>query len=634
MSKSEVTGPHFPDEDGRYRDSVVNLSEKSHSDPESNSTDTKSVSDDNSSVRRTYRGIERIEAVNNVLTSYGRVTLFGGKFELHPLKALLLIFLFIQGYASGLDGLMSGSMQTYGANHFHTSPEEGTLNTVKGVVAAAVIVPYARLSDRIGRIEAWLLALMVFIVGRVVCAATPTWGGLFSGVVIWQFGYAGFRFLSTALTADISDLRNRVFAMNIFLIPIIINLWVSSYIVQALIGAKLERLANWRWGYGIGCISVPVTTFLLVSPYIFAQTIAYRKKTLPSFRFRSPGESLFGAIRDFAERIDLIGVLLFAATLSLILIPISIAGGLETKWEKGYIIAMICVGGGLFFVWGIWEWFFSKAPFIPRSRLEPSFWAAVAIEFCWRFAISVELTYVRDVLLVAFNQTPRSTQRLGQLYDFMQACTNIGVGVILHFWPYPKPFVFGGSLIALLGMGLMCKYRTAYDGGISGYIAADVLIGLGGGMVRFPMWTLVHAGLPHEQMAVATGFMMSMYQVGAAVGSAVATAVWTQKLPKRLVNRLGSKLGKAAYQSPVTFIKKYKMGTPQRTAMIQEYSYLQQRLMYISVSFAAFVVVLTVFIRNYTVRGKRQTYTDEDREEELKRITTGRWWWVHRIIGY
>ncbi|CAI6452193.1 AIF_HP2_G0024810.mRNA.1.CDS.1 [Saccharomyces cerevisiae] len=147
--------------------------------------------------------------------------LFGVTFS--SLKTALLVALFLQGYCTGLGGQISQSIQTYAANSFGKHSQVGSINTVKSIVASVVAVPYARISDRFGRIECWIFALVLYTIGEIISAATPTFSGLFAGIVIQQFGYSGFRLLATALTGDLSGLRDRTFAMNIFLIPVIIK---------------------------------------------------------------------------------------------------------------------------------------------------------------------------------------------------------------------------------------------------------------------------------------------------------------------------------------------------------------------------------------------------------------------------
>nr|CAI6604558.1 AEL_HP1_G0030980.mRNA.1.CDS.1 [Saccharomyces cerevisiae] len=140
------------------------------------------------------------------------------------------------------------------------------------------------MSDRFGRIECWIFALVLYTVGEIISAATPTFGGLFAGIVIQQFGYSGFRLLATALTGDLSGLRDRTFAMNIFLIPVIINTWVSGNIVSSVAGNVAPY--KWRWGYGIFCIIVPISTLILVLPYVYAQYISWRSGKLPPLKLK------------------------------------------------------------------------------------------------------------------------------------------------------------------------------------------------------------------------------------------------------------------------------------------------------------------------------------------------------------
>ncbi|CAI4759982.1 AMH_1a_G0047330.mRNA.1.CDS.1 [Saccharomyces cerevisiae] len=552
---------------------------------------------DSNVEKSTTSGLRRIDAVNKVLSDYSSFTAFGVTFS--SLKTALLVALFLQGYCTGLGGQISQSIQTYAANSFGKHSQVGSINTVKSIVASVVAVPYARISDRFGRI------------------------------VIQQFGYSGFRLLATALTGDLSGLRDRTFAMNIFLIPVIINTWVSGNIVSSVAGNVAPY--KWRWGYGIFCIIVPISTLILVLPYVYAQYISWRSGKLPPLKLKEKGQTLRQTLWKFTEDINLIGVILFTAFLVLVLLPLTIAGGATSKWREGHIIAMIVVGGCLGFIFLIWELRFAKNPFIPRVYLgDPTIYVALLMEFVWRLGLQIELEYLVTVLMVAFGESTLSAQRIAQLYNFLQSCTNIVVGIMLHFYPHPKVFVVTGSLLGVLGMGLLYKYRVVYDG-ISGLIGAEIVVGIAGGMIRFPMWTLVHASTTHNEMATVTGLLMSVYQIGDAVGASIAGAIWTQRLAKELIQRLGSSLGMAIYKSPLNYLKKYPIGSEVRVQMIESYSKIQRLLIIVSISFAAFNAVLCFFLRGFTVN-KKQSLSAEEREKEKLKIKQQSW--LRRVIGY
>lgn len=113
----------------------------------------------------TPSGLRRIDAVNKVLSDYGSFTAFGVTFS--SLKTALLVALFLQGYCTGLGGQISQSIQTYAANSFGKHSQVGSINTVKSIVASVVAVPYARMSDRFGRMECWIFALVLYTVGKL-----------------------------------------------------------------------------------------------------------------------------------------------------------------------------------------------------------------------------------------------------------------------------------------------------------------------------------------------------------------------------------------------------------------------------------------------------------------------------------
>lgn len=593
------------------------------------SSDREPSTEEDATEKYVHVGVSRVAAVRDVINTYGAFEVRGVTF--HPWKWIMAILVFLQGYTTGLDGNMSGLAQNFALTEFKSNALQGTLNTIKSVVGAAVFVPYARISDRVGRLETWSFALICFIIGRVVCTSSQNVGSLIVGTVFWELGYAGFRFLASALMSDISGLRDRVFFLNIYEMPIIINLWVSGNIAQKVAGHGPVK--HWRWDFGIGCIDVPIMTFVLMGAYGWVQYVAKRKGTLPGYQLKRPEQSNWSAIVEFLWKVDIIGTILFAAGLALFLVSITLAGGVTSKWNTAHVIAMIVIGGCLCFIFGIWQWFFSPAPFIPKKRLERTFYIAMMADIIWRISIAIEMDYVSNILQVAFDQSVLSTQRLGQLYNFMQSCTSVVIGIMLHFWAHPKPFAFAGSLVGLLGMGLMYKYRTAYDGsGIHGYIGADVVVGIGGGMMRFPMWTLVHSGVPHDQMALTTAFLMTFYQVGGAIGSAIGGAMWTQKLVGKLIEELGPQLGKRLYKTVINELDKFPMGSEERHGLLDAYSYIQRLLVIVSIALAGVTVVLMLGLRSYVV-GARQSLKDETREEQRKKMDSSAFNRFRTMIG-
>lgn len=603
------------------------------------------------------RGVQRVQAVTRIINTHGTFTLFGRQW--HSLRILILFFLFLQGYCTGLDGNMSMTMQQALITIFSHNGDAAAVNTVKSVIASAVFIPYARLSDRFGRMELWVVLLVPFLVGRITTAAAPNFAGLFAGVVIEELGYAGFRFLSGVIPSDITTLKDHTFSINIYELPEIINLWAGSHISQSLIGKSPAEYAQneteVRWGFGIFTIVVPFTTALLAGAYFYPQFIAYRRKELPSVDLVESGKSFGRSLYDLLKEIDLVGVVLYTAGLVLLLLALSLGGGKENEWSSAHIIVMIAVGFALVVIWVFWEVFFAPAPILPKRYFGITFVSGVLLEFFTRTSLSTLLGQASTNLLIGYNQTTEHAQWLGGMVLFVGAVTNAVMGIILHYWPRPRFFLLVGGWIYLLGIGLFVKYRADYfGGGIHGYIGAIVITGLGAAMMRYPLWTLVQASVPHKDMASAIGLLMSAYQVGASVGSCLASAIWQNTIQSGLMKNIGpmgnvtymdpmahkkvtvpgKKLAQLIFVNPNRFTKSFPMGSPVRDAILRGYEHGNWVTAVVAVAIAALVTVLVFVPFPYDVSTKNETISEEKRKDEERKFSDGRKPYYLRFIGF
>lgn len=652
---AEAALDKVPSDSSRY----ASLDEKlSKSDPE----EIRSSDSDDAYVDKYdkggHRGVMRISAINRILNTYGTIKLFGR--DIHTLRITLLFFLFLQGYVTGLDGNMSMAMQQPLISIFGHNGDTSAVTTVKSVIASAVFIPYARLSDRVGRMEIWLAALAPFLAGRIATAATPTFAGLFAGVVVEEFGYAAFRFLSGILPSDISSLKDHTFTINIYELPEIINFWAGSYISQSLIGAEAKEYQQHetqiRWGFGMFTILVPFTTVLLASVYLYAQFVSYRRKELPSLRNPDSGKSFARSLYDLLKELDIVGVILYTTGMVLLFLALSLGGGKENEWHSVHIIVMIVIGGALIPIWVVWEMFFATSPILPKRYFGTTFASAILIMFFVRASMSTLLGQGRTNLLIAYGQSTQHTQWLSSMVLFVGAIVNLVMGIILHYWPHPKFFIMTGGYIFLLGVGLFVKYRVDYfDSGIHGYVGALVIMGLGAAFIRYPLWTLVQASVPHKDMASAIGLLMSAYQIGASVGSCLASAIWQNTIlkdllkyvgpieevtyvdpkKKELVSVPGKKFAMRFFQNPNKLMSAFKQknGKEVHEAVLKAYEHGNWVTAVVSVALAGVVAVLVFLPFPYDIVTENETISEEKRKEEECKFSDGRKSYILRFFG-
>lgn len=84
----------------------------------------------------------------------------------------------------------------------------------------------------------------------------------------------------------------------------------------------------------------------------------------------------------------------------------------------------------------------------------------------------------------------------------------------------------------------MLAFRTP-SSTVAQIVIAQVVVGVGGGMLNVPAQLAVQANVKrHQDVAAATAVFLTLVEIGDAVGAAVSGAVWTRLLPSKLANYL------------------------------------------------------------------------------------------------
>jgi hypothetical protein len=81
------------------------------------------------------------------------------------------------------------------------------------------------------------------------------------------------------------------------------------------------------------------------------------------------GRNTFQVLKNIWYDLDGFGLLLFAAAISLILLPLTLAPGASGGWSNGSMIAMLVVGGVLLLAFPLWE---TSKKLAPRAFFPPN----------------------------------------------------------------------------------------------------------------------------------------------------------------------------------------------------------------------------------------------------------------------
>ncbi|CVK87632.1 probable SIT1-Transporter of the bacterial siderophore ferrioxamine B [Fusarium mangiferae] len=545
----------------------------------------------------TSPGVQRIKAMSEVITFTDRIFIFFG--------------VFLIAYAYGLDGTVRYAYQPSALNSFQEHSLQSSVNTLRAVIAAAAQPTAGKIADVFGRVELICISVFFYTIGTVVEAAAQNLDTYSAGAVIYQIGYTMIILLVEVIIGDITSVRSRLFFSYIPALPFIINTWISGDVTEAVLGAT-----TWRWGIGMWCIIYPVCALPLI---ISLLVVGHRaKKAGHLVGYRSSFQQLgFNKLTvELFWLLDIIGVILLIAVFALLLVPLTIAGGFESKWSDPQVVAPLVIGFVCIPVFVVWE-LRAPHPLVPFHHMKDrSVWAPMGIACMLNFAWTMQGDYLYTVLQVSFNFSIKAATRVQSLYSFASVITGTILGLIVYKVRRFKVFIVSGTCLFLVAFGLLIRYRgDPSSDNKSGVIGAQILLGIAGGMFPYPAQASLQAYVTHERLAVMTGLYLALYQVGSAFGNAVSGAIWTQVLPVRLAQSFSSfgneTLAVYAYSQPLSAIIDFPVGSDERDAMIDAYKHVQRLLTITGICLCVPLIAFSLCLRNPKLTDQQNLVEDE-----------------------
>ncbi|WP_051027208.1 MFS transporter [Nocardia higoensis] len=358
------------------------------------------------------------------------------------------------------------------------------------VVFAALLVPAGRLGDRNGNRTAFLLGLIVFVVGSALCGAAWNVASLVGFRLLQAVGAAVLTPTSLALILAATPADRRAGA---------VRLWVAFAGIGAALGPVLGGLlvaVDWRW---IFLVNVPIG---LVA-------IAAGARLLPDPR---------GAGGPLP---DLVGAALFTAAVAVLIL--ALVKGPDWGWTSANVLICFAVAAVLAVAFGLSSARHHSPVLDPALLRAPNF-ALMAVN-----AVFFQVAFAGMLLTVVL------------LAQDVWGWSALRTGLAIAPGPLVVPVVavLAGRLIARIGAGaVIAAGGTAFAAGLLWWAAAvttqpDYVGGLLGGMlitglgVGLTLPTSFAAGtgaLAPQQFATGSAVLSMSRQIGLAIGVAVVVA--------------------------------------------------------------------------------------------------------------
>ena len=374
------------------------------------------------------------------------------------------------------------------------------------LLAVTIVTPlYGKLGDLYGRKIVLQGALVLFLVGSVLCGLAQGMTELIAFRAIQGLGGGGLLVSAQAAIGDVVPPRERGKWTGLFG-----AVFGISSIAGPLIGGFLTTNASWRW---IFYVNLPLG---LVALGVLAVTL--------------PGK------RERVEHsIDYVGTALLAAALSALVLATTL-GGTSYDWNSPFIIAMgvIAVVGIAAFVAAERR---AKEPILPPSLFRNRvFTVTSAVSLVVGFALFGGLTFLPLFQQVVRGDSP--TESGLQLIPVMVGLlfTSILAGQVITRTGRYRWFPIAGTAIAAVGLLLLAQLDRETSTALAALYM--LIFGLGLGMVMQVLVLAVQNSVDYEMLGVATSGATLFRSIGGSLGTALLGAVFTNKLSHELAANL------------------------------------------------------------------------------------------------
>lgn len=385
--------------------------------------------------------------------------------------------------------------------------------TVTGyTLALAAVIPMTGwAADRFGTKRLYMLALGVFTVGSVLCAAAWNIESLIAFRVLQGLGGGMLMPLGMTILTKAAGPERMGRLMAILGVPMLLG-----PIMGPILGGWLIDNASWHW---IFLINLPLGLAALV----------YALKALPSDSVE-PSESF-----------DLIGMLMMSPGLALFLYGVSSipgAGGMGDPEVWGTMLA-----GALLVIGFIFYSFKPEHPLLDL-RLFKNYDLSISVLTMFIFAgaffggLLLVPTYFQQV----GGETPMSAGLMMAPQGLGAMLTMPLAGVLVDRFPVGRIVPFG---MAIICAGMFALTGVEADTSNTQIMVTLFVLGLGMGLTMMPIMTAALRTLKTHQVARGSTLLNIMQQVASSVGVAVISVVLTNEMEKSKAINAAQALAKA-----------------------------------------------------------------------------------------
>lgn len=536
-------------------------------------------------------------------------------------KIFLYLGIALVAYVYSLDGTTTYLYQAQATSAFDQHSTLAAIGVATAIILAVVKPIAAKLSDVLGRAEAYLMAVIFYTVGYIVVASCKKISTYAGGILIYTCGNAAIQILQQIVIGDMTTLRWRGLVSSFVSAPFFINAFVSANIQAAVMAGP-----GWRWGYGMFAIIIPICTFPIISTLTWGQLRAKKLGVLAT-TYHGEQQVVFASRLSWKQRIinatidiDLVGLILFAAGWALVLVPLTIVNRGTQKWSSPNIIAMLTLGPIVLILMVLYEAKYSPKPVFPLRFFKNATVLACALIGLFDF-ISFYLQFTYQYSFIFITHSDWSLKNQGYFaYTQTLSLTFFAImaGAIQFSTRRLRWLLLAGVVIRLAAVGAMIKTKGAH-GSTFGLVFTQVMQGAGGGIAALSTQVAAQGSVPHQDMAAVTAMILLFSEIGNAIGNAIAGAIWKNLMPGQLEQRLAGHLNQTEIDTifgSITNAVTYADRPEVFNGIVGAYDFVMTRLLIAATVVAVAPVICAWFVHDIHL-GDKQNAVEADDDSEV-----------------
>ncbi|KAH8884079.1 MFS general substrate transporter [Thozetella sp. PMI_491] len=533
---------------------------------------------------------EPVEAPQPGIASAEAMTMAWSKTSLIISYACFWFLYFTNAFQSSI----TSNLTAYVTSDFSAHELIPTIAIVSNVMSGATYLPLAKLLDIWGRPTGFAAMVLLSTLGLILMATCNDIYTYCAAQVFYSIGFVGIIFSVDVMTSDSSSLKDRGLAFAFT---------SSPYIITAFAGSKASEgfyESNWRWGFGVWAIVLPIVAAPLYITMQIAQRNAMKKGLIKK---QKSGRSWLQNIIFYLVEFDVLGIILLAAGLVLFLLPFSIAGSASDEWRTPHIIVMLVIGILCLIAFAVCEKYVVPKPFMPWELLTDRTIVSTCLlcatyqiaYYCWN-------SYFTSYLQVVYDRSISEAGYINSIFDVVNGVWLFVVGFLIKGTGRFRWLLFIAVPLYILAVGLLIYFRQ--PGTKIGYIImCEIFISFGGGTIIICEQVAVLASVAHDKVAAVLALLGLAGYMGGAVGNSISGAIWTQTLPAALQSYLPSDVVDSwedIYQD-LDIQLSYPIGSAARDAIIMAYAEAQSRMLIAGTAIMALALVWILLLKDIKV---------------------------------